>query len=71
MAIKDHDLSNLKASNGDLLQEIGPMKSSRPDLPIEELRKRYEEDGYLWVRHKGVGSNNFLYTDSYSFHSNR
>ncbi|KAJ5750635.1 hypothetical protein N7533_007663 [Penicillium manginii] len=50
MAIKDHDLSNLKASNGDLLQEIGPMKSSRPDLPIEELRKRYEEDGYLWMK---------------------
>lgn len=49
MVIADQELNNLKASNGDVLPKIGLMKSSSPDLPIEELRRRYEEDGYLWV----------------------
>lgn len=40
----------LKAGNGDYLPEIGMLKSSTADLPIEELRRRYWQDGYLWVR---------------------
>ena len=39
----------MKASNGDPLPDIGLLKPSTLDLPIEELRKRHEEDGYLWV----------------------
>ncbi|KAJ5988532.1 hypothetical protein N7481_003742 [Penicillium waksmanii] len=50
MVFADQDLDNSKASNGDVLPEIGLMKSSSPDLPIEELRRRYEEDGYLWMK---------------------
>lgn len=40
---------SLKANNGDPLPEIGFLRPSTLDMSIEELRKRYEEDGYLWV----------------------
>ncbi|KAB2571251.1 hypothetical protein DBV05_g10087 [Lasiodiplodia theobromae] len=43
------DSINLKANNGGPLPDIGFLRPSTTDLPIEELRKRYEEDGYLWV----------------------
>lgn len=30
--------------------QVGPLNASYPDLPIEELRHRFEEDGYLFVK---------------------
>ncbi|KAF9640895.1 hypothetical protein BFW01_g12701 [Lasiodiplodia theobromae] len=44
------DSINLKANNGGPLPDIGFLRPSTTDLPIEELRKRYEEDGYLWMK---------------------
>ncbi|KAF2231027.1 hypothetical protein EV356DRAFT_452695 [Viridothelium virens] len=29
---------------------IGPLKASKPSLPTSELRKRFEEDGYLFLK---------------------
>jgi phytanoyl-CoA hydroxylase len=31
-------------------EQVGPLKESSPDLPVEELRKRYEEDGYVFLK---------------------
>ncbi|KAK0642247.1 hypothetical protein DIS24_g9203 [Lasiodiplodia hormozganensis] len=44
------DHITLKANNGGPLPDIGFLRPSTTDLPIEELRKRYEEDGYLWMK---------------------
>ncbi|OCL12191.1 hypothetical protein AOQ84DRAFT_386297 [Glonium stellatum] len=30
--------------------QIAPLRASKPDLPLEELHKRYEEDGYLFLK---------------------
>ena len=31
-------------------EQVGPLKQSRPDMPIEELRRRYNEDGYVFLK---------------------
>lgn len=41
---------NLRAYGGQL-ENVKPLPAFTPDTPIEELRKRYEEDGVLWVRY--------------------
>ena len=30
--------------------QVAPMRESSPDLPTEELRRRYEEDGYVFLK---------------------
>ncbi|KAF2006256.1 hypothetical protein P154DRAFT_517909 [Amniculicola lignicola CBS 123094] len=30
--------------------QVGALKQSSPDLPLDELRKRYHEDGYLFLK---------------------
>jgi phytanoyl-CoA hydroxylase len=41
----------LYVNDGLLLPEqVGPLKPSSPDLPLEELRRRYNEDGYLFLK---------------------
>ncbi|KAF2816973.1 uncharacterized protein BDZ99DRAFT_5967 [Mytilinidion resinicola] len=30
--------------------QVGLLRASNPDLPLEELRQRYEEDGYLFLK---------------------
>lgn len=30
--------------------QVGPMRESSPDLPTEELRRRYEQDGYVFLK---------------------
>jgi len=40
----------LRASNGEALPDIGTLEPSTLDEPIEELRRRYEKNGYLWVK---------------------
>ncbi len=39
----------MNAGNGDPHPDIRLLKDSTLDLPTEELRKRYNEGGYLWV----------------------
>lgn len=41
---------NLRAYGGEL-ENVKPLPAFTPDTPIEELKKRYEEDGVLWVRY--------------------
>lgn len=38
--------------NDGLLQQdqVGKLKESSPDMPIDELRRRYDEDGYVFVK---------------------
>lgn len=38
--------------NDGLLQpeQVGPLKESSPNMPIEELRRRYDEDGYVFLK---------------------
>ncbi|KAJ4348793.1 uncharacterized protein N0V89_010171 [Didymosphaeria variabile] len=31
-------------------EQVGALKESSPDLPVEELRRRYEEDGYVFLK---------------------
>lgn len=31
-------------------EQVGALKESSPDLPIEELRRRYDEDGYVFLK---------------------
>ncbi|PVH98715.1 hypothetical protein DM02DRAFT_719194 [Periconia macrospinosa] len=31
-------------------EQVGVLKPSSPDLPLEELRRRYNEDGYLFLK---------------------
>lgn len=30
--------------------QVGPLKESSKDLPLEELRRRYHEDGYVFIK---------------------
>lgn len=50
-SLDKNELQNfgMKAGNGDPLPDIGLLNPSTMDLPMNELRKRYNEDGYLWV----------------------
>lgn len=41
----------LRAYGGEL-ENVKLLPSFTPDTPIEELRKRYEEDGVVWVRYQ-------------------
>jgi phytanoyl-CoA hydroxylase len=42
----------LTVNDGPLLSEnVNLLRPSDPNLPLEELQKRYEEDGYLFVKH--------------------
>ncbi|KAI9755034.1 MAG: T-complex protein 1 subunit beta [Chaenotheca gracillima] len=45
-------LPKLRANHGQHLDHgsVGWMRASPCTLPMEELRKRYEEDGYVWVK---------------------
>lgn len=38
--------------NDGLLQpgQVGPLKESSPDAPLEELRRQYNEDGYVFLK---------------------
>ncbi|KAJ5438320.1 uncharacterized protein N7458_009318 [Penicillium daleae] len=51
-SLDKNELQNfgMKAGNGDPLPDIGLLKPSTMDLPMGELRKRYNEDGYLWMK---------------------
>jgi hypothetical protein len=31
-------------------EQVGPLRESRPDMPTEELRRRYNEDGYVFLK---------------------
>lgn len=31
-------------------EQVGPLKASSPDMPLEELRRRYREDGYVFLK---------------------
>ena len=31
-------------------ESVGLLKTTSIDEPIEEIRRRYEEDGYVWVK---------------------
>lgn len=42
---------NLRAYGGQL-GNVKLLPPFTPDTPIEELRKRYEEDGVVWVRYQ-------------------
>lgn len=42
---------NLRAYGGEL-ENVKPLPPFTPDTPIEELRRRYEEDGVVWVRYQ-------------------
>jgi phytanoyl-CoA hydroxylase len=51
--------SDVQSFNGEKLfvndgllrpDQIGALKQSYPDMPIDELRKRYREDGYVFLK---------------------
>ncbi|KAF9732235.1 hypothetical protein PMIN06_011329 [Paraphaeosphaeria minitans] len=49
--ISSFDGKKLYVNDGLLRPEqVGPLRQSSPDLPVEELRKRYEEDGYVYLK---------------------
>ena len=31
-------------------EQVGPLRASSPDMPVEELRQRYDEDGYVFLK---------------------
>ncbi|KAJ4289644.1 hypothetical protein N0V90_010973 [Kalmusia sp. IMI 367209] len=31
-------------------EQVGPLRQSSPDMPVEELRRRYREDGYVFLK---------------------
>src|SRR3954449_8284560 len=42
---------NLAVNDGPLTSEnVALLRPSEPTLPLEELRKRYDEDGYLFLK---------------------
>lgn len=44
-------ISNLVVNDGPLRSETATLlRPSNPTLPLSELRKRYEEDGYLFLK---------------------
>ncbi|KAL8935184.1 MAG: hypothetical protein Q9216_005554 [Gyalolechia sp. 2 TL-2023] len=47
-----HLLPNLRSNSGDYVDQsaTGWMRATQPDTPVEEMRKRFSEDGYIWVR---------------------
>ncbi|KAL8933762.1 MAG: hypothetical protein Q9211_005602 [Gyalolechia sp. 1 TL-2023] len=49
---RSHLLPNLRSNLGDYVDRsaIGWMRSTPSDTPVEEMRKRFEEDGYIWVK---------------------
>lgn len=47
-----HFLPNLRSNQGEYVDQsaTGWMRSTQPDAPLEEMRKRFQEDGYIWVK---------------------
>lgn len=45
-------LPKLRSNYGEYLDEssVGRMKQTPIDTPMEEMRRRFEEDGYIWVK---------------------
>lgn len=48
------ELPKLRSNHGDYLDpaSVGPMRPTQVDTPIDEIRRRFDEDGYVWM--KGV-----------------
>ncbi|KAL8997802.1 MAG: hypothetical protein Q9188_006241 [Gyalolechia gomerana] len=49
---RSHFLPNLRSNRGDYVDQsaTGWMRSTQPDTPVEGMRKRFKEDGYIWVK---------------------
>lgn len=45
-------LPSLRSNQGDYIDKSSTrwMRSTHPDTPLEEMRWRYKEDGYIWVK---------------------
>lgn len=52
LVYEPESLPKLRSNYGDYLDQdsVGLMKETSVDTPIEEMRRRFEEDGYLFVR---------------------
>ncbi|KAL8832907.1 MAG: hypothetical protein Q9170_004668, partial [Blastenia crenularia] len=46
-------LPSLRSNQGGYVDQsaTGWMRPTNPDTPLEEMRKRFQEDGYIWVKH--------------------
>ena len=46
------DLPRIRANHGEYVDQtaVGWMRATSADLPLEEMRSRFEQDGYLWVK---------------------
>lgn len=44
---------SLRSNRGKYIDQksTGWMRSTSLDTPMEEMRKRFAEDGYLWIKH--------------------
>lgn len=49
---KPTELPRIRANEGPYVNSdgVGWLKQSTPDMPVEELRQRFKDDGYLWVK---------------------
>jgi len=47
------ELSKLRANQGDYVDKdsVSRMQPTPSSAPLEEIRKRYENDGYVWLKH--------------------
>lgn len=45
-------LPNLRSNQGDYVDQssTGWMRSTPPDTSLDKMRKRFKEDGYIWVK---------------------
>lgn len=48
----ENGIPRILANHGEYVQQtgVGWMRPTPNDLPLEEMRKRFREDGYLWVK---------------------
>lgn len=46
------ELPRIRSNEGDYVQSagVGSLKASPRDTPIEELRRRFREEGYIWLK---------------------
>ena len=53
VSLHTHEIPRLRFNRGKIvdLSSTGWMHPTPIDTPLEEMRKRYDDTGYLWVKH--------------------
>lgn len=53
LSFQANELPKLRSNYGKYVDpaSIGFLRPTPVDTPIDEMRRRFEEDGYVWIKH--------------------